>query len=149
MDRKYFVILAGAALVSACASTVVEQRAFKSYAVGREVSTTTGSVMLVDQNGYITKRRVWVGLLNSPDGWRELEQPSADYIRKELIYSGIAGTTIELSYREFRQGYAAPAFYQSVRYDLAQSRTVRFQNFTVDILSADNQRIRYRIASDR
>lgn len=143
------IVVVATALLSGCASTVIEQRTFKSYTVGRDLTATTGSVMFTDQNGYITKRRVWVGILNSPDGWKTTTEPSEDFYKKELIYSGLSGTTVELNYREFRQGYAAPAFYQSVKYDLAESKTVQFQNFTIDIIAADNRQIRYKIVRDR
>lgn len=148
MGVEKWITVASAVLLSACASTVVEQRYFKSYAVGQEVTAATGNAMLVDQNGHVTNQRVWVGILNSADGWKNTEEVSADYYRKELIYSGISGSTVELNYREFRGGYAAQAFYQSVKYDLSQSNTVRFQNFTIAILSADNQQIRYKILKD-
>ena len=69
-------------------------------------------------------------------------------MRRELIYSGVSGNTIEISYREYRGGYAAPAFYQSVKYDLSESRTVRFQNFQIEILSATNQGISWRLLRD-
>lgn len=148
MDRGRRIVVVSAVLLSACATTIVEQRYLKSYTVGQEVAAATGNPMLVDQNGYVTRQRVWVGILNSADGWKDTEQFSSDYYRKELIYSGISGSTVELNYREFRGGYAAQAFYQSVKYDLSQSATVRFQNFTIAILSADNEKIRYKIIKD-
>jgi len=47
---------------------------------------------------------------------------------------------IEISYREFRGGLAAPAFFQSVKYDLSASSTIVFQNFQIEVTSATNQR---------
>lgn len=111
-------------------------------------TNVNGEPFLVDQGGSVEKVKRWVGVLNSPDGWRTEERYSEDYIRKELIYGGRSGSTIEVSYREFRGGLAAPAFSQNVKYDLATSRVIRFQRFQIDIQKADNQSITYLILSD-
>ena len=41
-----------------------------------------------------------------------------------------------------------PSFYQNLKYDLSESRSIRFQNFKIDVLGADNERLKYRIVSD-
>ncbi|WP_158001399.1 hypothetical protein [Cupriavidus basilensis] len=117
-------------LLGACATTSYQRNDYKPYVVGREATTSTGSVMFFDQNGCAV----------SPDGWKTAPTMSNYYYRKERICSGASGTAIGPNYREFRQGYAAQARYQGVKYDLAQSRTVQVQNFTQDILAADASR---------
>ncbi len=92
--------------------------------------------------------RKWVGLLNSSDGWQEETRTSSDYVRKELIYGGVSGTVIEVSYREFRGGLAAPAFFQNVKYDLSTSSTIVFQNFQIAVISATNQKIEATLLHD-
>jgi len=92
--------------------------------------------------------KTWVGLLYSPNGWKIEQRYSADFVRKELIYSGKSGNTIEISYREFRGGLAAPAFYQNLKYDLLESKKITFQNFQIEIINAGNQSITYRILKD-
>jgi hypothetical protein len=134
--------------LSGCATTTLERKAFKSYSVGREASATIGEAFLVDQNGSVEKVKTWVGIINSPDGWKVEERYSQDFVRKELLYSGKSGTTIEVSYREFRGGFAAPAFFQNLKYDLNESTIIRFQRFSIEVLQADNQTIKYRILSD-
>ncbi len=120
--RSFSVSVVGAmlALASGCATTTLESKTYKSYAVGVTTAATIGDPFLVDQNG----------------------------IRKELLYAGKSGNTIEISYREFRGGLAAPAFFQNLKYDISQSRIVRFQKFQIEIQSADNQSITYTILSD-
>ncbi|RDK04825.1 hypothetical protein DLM46_00970 [Paraburkholderia lacunae] len=110
---------------------------------------TIGQSFLINQNGSISTVRHWVGLLNSPDGWQESKVYSRDFIRQELVYGGRSGNTIDVAYREFRGGYATPAFYQSLKYDLSASTRIRFQKFTIDVVRADNENIVYKIASDR
>ncbi|MCY1260040.1 hypothetical protein D9M68_100210 [compost metagenome] len=141
-------VLAATLLLGACTTVDYKRNDYRSYAIGRESTAPTGGVMFTDQHGYIIKERTWVGLINSPDGWKTTQTMSDDYYKKELIYSGISGATIELNYREFRQGFAAQAFYQSVKYDLAQSKTVQFQNFMLEVISADNNQIKYRVVRD-
>ncbi|MBI3245016.1 MAG: hypothetical protein HYZ50_00740 [Deltaproteobacteria bacterium] len=111
-------------------------------------SSTVGNPFLTDQKGTLKQVKYWVGLLNSPDGWKIDEVYSPDYVRKELIYSGISGKTIEVSYREYRGGLAAPAFFQNLKYDLSTSKVVRFQNFSIEVIGADNNSIIYKILSD-
>lgn len=87
--------------------------------------------------------------MNAPDGWRVSKVYSQDRIRKELIYSGRSRNTIEVSYREFRGGLAAPAFFQNLKYDLDQSNILRFQQFTIEVVSATNESIAYKVIGDR
>lgn len=127
-------------LPGACATTSCQRNDYKSYVVGWEATTSTGSEMFFDQNGCAVGQRFWTGLLNSPDGWMTAQTMSDDCSRNELICSGASGTAIGPIHREFRQGYAAPAFYQSVKCDFAQSKTVQAQNYAQDILAADTSR---------
>lgn len=135
-------------LFSGCGTTTLETRTLKSYSVGQTKKANIGDIFLIDQDGNVQKVKRWVGILNSPDGWHTTEEYSRDFVRKELLYAGKAGNTIEVSYREFRGGLAAPAFFQSIKYDLNESKIVRFQNFKIEILAADNQGIIYKVLSD-
>jgi hypothetical protein len=135
-------------LLVGCASTVLEKKDYQSYTLGQTLSAPVGGTFLVDQKGTVKKFRHWVGVMNSPDGWKVDEEYSPDYVRKELIYSGVSGTIIEIAYREYRGGLATPAFFQSVKYDLAESKTVRFQQFEIEVLSATNQGITCKLLHD-
>ncbi|MGH2524884.1 MAG: hypothetical protein ACRDH2_20445, partial [Anaerolineales bacterium] len=136
------------AALAGCASTKIASTPMRSYTIGQTLRAPVGGVLLSAQTGQIETIRRWVGILNSPDGWAVTAQPSLDYVKKELIYSGAVGPTIELGYREYRGGLAAPAFYQSVKYDLSQSRVVTFQNFQIEVNSADNSEMTGRLLRD-
>jgi hypothetical protein len=136
------------AFLLGCASTVVERHDAPSYHVGLNYTAAVGGVLLVSQHGSVEKVRHWVGILNSSDGWKTDDRYTADYVRKELVYSGRSGDNIEIGYREFRGGLAAPAFYQTVKYDLKASNRITFQNFQFDVLSATNESITARLARD-
>ena len=150
ISRPGRFIMALSVLIAAygCATTTLERKSFRSYSVGQVATATIGEAFLVDQDGSVQNVKTWVGILNSPDGWRVEERYSRDYFRKELLYTGRSGSTIEVSYREFRGGLAAPAFFQSLKYDLSESRVIRFQRFTIEVIRADNQTITYKILSD-
>jgi hypothetical protein len=55
---------------------------------------------------------------------------------------------LEVGYREFRGGMAAPAFFQSLKYDLSESKVIQFQRFRIEVLQVDNQKITYKILGD-
>ena len=135
-------------LLSACESTVVHKQTQKDYVIGKQSTVYVGGPIFMDQQGTYASKRVWIGVLNSPDGWQTNTSASPDFKMRELMYGGISGTTIRLNYREFRGHAAGPPMYQPLTYDLAQSKIVRFQNFTIQVLSADNSEMRYVILSD-
>ena len=43
---------------------------------------------------------------------------------------------------------AAPAFFQNLKYDLKESKTIRFQRFQVEVLEADNNTIKSKLIAD-
>jgi hypothetical protein len=134
-------------LLSSCA-TVIETKPFKTYTVGQTVNANVGMPFLSAQVGTVKKIKHWVGIANSPDGWKIEDVYSSDFVKKELVYSGKSGNTIEISYREYRGGLAAPAFYQSLRYDLSESTLMSFQNFQFQVNSASNSMISVVILHD-
>jgi hypothetical protein len=129
--------------------TVMDTRPTQTYRLGEVKTCVIGDPFLVDQKGTVSRVKRWVGILYSRDGWQTTDEYSPDYLRRELLYAGKSGSIIEVTYREFRGGYAAQPFFQGLKYDLSQSKQIRFQNFTLEVLDADNQRITYRLLSDR
>lgn len=146
--RVIFAIALIFIFLSSCTSRIVESKQYKSYAVGSTVTANVGVAFLTDQKGAVEKVKRWVGVINSPDGWQTDEIYSRDFVKKELVYSGKSGSTIEIDYREYRGGLAAPAFYQSVKYDLNESNVVGFQNFRFQVLDASNSSIKVIILQD-
>lgn len=143
------MIAAIAAALTGCATTTLKSQSYATYTIGRPSTAVIGEAFLVDQSGTVETVKKWVGILNSPTGWATETRDSKGYVRKELIYAGRSGTTIEISYREFREGYAAAPFFQNLKYDLMESNIIRFQRFTIEVSHADNKSITFRIISDR
>lgn len=145
MIRQFFPILI--LLMTGCTS-VLEVKPYSTYKVGEVRTASVGDAFLEVQKGTVRRVREWVGIANSPDGWRVRDQFSPDFIRKELIFAGLVSNTLSVSYREFRGGLAAPAFFQNLTYDLSVSDEITFQNFKIKILSADNNGIVVKVLSD-
>lgn len=73
---------------------------------------------------------------------------SVNSIKQELIYNGKNGTEIKILYREFNGDMVRPAFTQILQYDLKDGSYIRFKNFKIQVLSANNESIKYRVIED-
>lgn len=149
MNPRNILIGSITAALIGCATTTLNRHSYVSYTVGKTSTAIIGEAFLVDQSGTVETVKKWVGILNSPTGWATETRDSKGYVRKELIYAGRSGTTLEISYREFREGYAAAPFFQNLKYDLVESNIIRFQRFTIEVNHADNKSITFKILSDR
>tara|TARA_B100001059_G_C17792767_1_gene561163 strand:- start:260 stop:931 length:672 start_codon:yes stop_codon:yes gene_type:complete len=70
---------------------------------------------------------------------------TADSFMQELIYTGKVGNKIRFTYREFQNGSARQAFNIDVEYDLEESNLISYKGATVEIISATNQKIEYKV----
>lgn len=70
---------------------------------------------------------------------------SEDSFRKELVYLGRSGDTIQLSYREFYNNMARPAFSNNIQYDLGESDVIGFQGARFKVFSATNTYFTYEV----
>ena len=69
------------------------------------------------------------------------------YTNFELLYSGVSGGAVRLTYREYSPGdLTHPSQFQDLTYNLAD-KSVRFKDVVLEIESADNQNIRFRVKS--
>jgi hypothetical protein len=74
-----------------------------------------------------------------------IETWSSGSFKRELIYGGQSGTTISISYREFADGTARPAFTQDIKYDLAESKIIGFRGARFEVAKASNTSLRYKV----
>lgn len=74
------------------------------------------------------------------------QTPSWKY---ELLYSGISKEILKITYREFANDLARASFFQEASYDYNKngSTMVSFKGAKVEILSADNNGIQYKVLS--
>lgn len=73
--------------------------------------------------------------------------PKKEYLKQDFIYNGKVGNAIKFTYREFIDDIARPAFTQDLQYDLTESKTVGFRGLRVEIISATNTKIQYKVLS--
>lgn len=73
------------------------------------------------------------------------EEWKKDSLKKELIYGGLSHKTITVSYREFSDGTARPAFTQDLKYDLTESDIIGFRGARFQVQKATNTVIKYKV----
>lgn len=71
--------------------------------------------------------------------------PKKEYLKQEFIYNGKVGNAIKFTYREFVDDLARPAFTQDLQYDLTESKVIGFRGLRIEILSATNIKIEYKV----
>lgn len=70
------------------------------------------------------------------------------YTNFELIYGGVSGDEVHVTYREYTpDDLAKPAFSQQLVYSL-KAKKIRYRNIDIDVLGATNEKIRYAVISD-
>lgn len=73
---------------------------------------------------------------------------SQNDFQQTLIYSGRVGNTIKISYREFSNNMARDAFTNDAEYDLSSSNIIAYKGARLEIIEADNEKIRYKVLSN-
>jgi len=94
---------------------------------------------------YVSKRVFYFGAEPVAVEKTEIITWGQDSFSKELIYGGIAQNTITISYREFIDGTARPAFLQELKYDLSQGDEIGFRGARFKIIRANNIGLLYKV----
>ena len=155
--RRYFpvssilILLAvSSLLLSGCGATVVKEASLnKSYLLGQKASANRDELMAFKEQGVVEKKKRWVGILNSPDGYEVISRKySPDFLRQELIYKGKSGESINIEYRELHAGSLMPETQDTMTFDLALSDAIVVKNFHLQILQANDKTISYIVSKD-
>ncbi len=87
------------------------------------------------------------GLTFSQDVFEDavLEQFSTGSFKRQLIYGGLSQNVISISYREFVDNMARPAFTQDVKYDLGESKIIGFKGARFEVSKATNTELTYKV----
>lgn len=76
----------------------------------------------------------------------EIAQPGG--FKVELLYEGISGNVVNITYREFAENMIRPAFQQDLKYTLARSdEEISFRGARIVVHSATNSKIDYTVLS--
>ena len=145
---KTGVFVLALTLLVGCQTQTVRPVSMKSYKLREKQTSYVGDPFLFVQSGKHAEVKEWVGILFSPTGWETTGEYVENLLRKELIYCGKSGTSIQIQYREYRNSLAANSFYLHLTYDLSESDIIRFQNFLIKVFEADNQKIVFSVAGD-
>jgi len=70
---------------------------------------------------------------------------TADSFMQELIYTGKVANKIRFTYREFQNGMARQSFNIDVEYDLSESNLISYKGATIEVISATNRKIEYKV----
>lgn len=73
--------------------------------------------------------------------------PKKEYFKQDFIYNGKVGNAIKFTYREYANDLARPAFTQDLQYDLTESNIIGFRALRIEISSATNTKIKYKVLS--
>jgi hypothetical protein len=71
-----------------------------------------------------------------------------DSFQQTLIYSGRIGSKVNISYREFSNNTARPAFNNDVEYDLDASKVIGYKGARLEIIDANNSSITFKLISN-
>ncbi len=125
---KTAFVIAVAIVVSGC-TIATKDYLTTDYQIGEAKTVTVGSPMFT----------VVSGSKYSHSG------ETISEITEEIFYGGVSGSSLRLSYEEFTYPIVRPTFTQELQYDLARSRTIKFRDYTMQIDSADNSSITFRV----
>ena len=145
---KWLLIVGSVILLGACGTMDTRVENLKNYSINSVKQTILGSSMLSHKVATVIEGKEWVGFLYSKDGWKHSKIYTEDSFKEELIYTGRSGNTIHISYREYKQDFARPAFFQELRYDMGQSTKVVFKQYKLKIIEATNEYIQFIVLRD-
>ena len=80
-----------------------------------------------------------------PGLFRPTDMPLKGSFRQELVYNGKSRDTIKITYREFKDDMARPAFYQDLNYDLSESKIIGFRDIRIEVIEATNTDIKFMV----
>ncbi|WP_281952022.1 hypothetical protein [Nitrosophilus kaiyonis] len=68
--------------------------------------------------------------------------------KKELLYMGLLNNNIKIVYREFYNNMIRSPFTQEVFYPFNKNKIIRYQNYKIKVLDANNEFIKYKVIED-
>jgi hypothetical protein len=157
MKRTLWALLATALALPGCVTRPQPiERTEASYTLGEETRAAVGMAFVrIDQitTGYTKHYRGWVWGFGPIALFFPTYVPGQDSIvRRELVYTGRAGDTILVAYREGpvnqRRASAQKPVARDLRYDLSRSPVMVFQKLRMRIVEATNEEIRVVVLSD-
>jgi len=105
----------------------------RSFDLEEVQSAPVGSPMIIVENGLKNDVYKWV----------------VSGHRRELVYSGIDGKVLQITYREYdvdrRGAYIKDGFTQHLKYDLTDSDIIQFRDTKIQIVDVNPSSIEFRV----
>lgn len=151
------IIFVLALLISSCGwnTSCLEYRKNTSFVRGQEKTAVVGAEMVQKTFSTIQciKTRYEPTGLNLTLFKREPvivdNIPYDETVEKELLYAGRERNTLHITYREYTVGgMARTPFFQNLYYDLSVSDKIVFQDWSIQVIDANNQKIVFKIINE-
>ena len=111
---------------------------YKSYEYESNLECYIGETMILEESGILNTVYKTV----YPGG-----------IRWELVYAGKSNDIIKIYYREYvaaQSGWLAKdGFTQELTYDLTEGNIIRYRKLQIEVISANNEKIVYKVLSGK
>ena len=151
------IIFLLALLINSCGwkTSCLEYHKNTSFVIGQEKTAVVGAEMV--QKTYSTiqciKTRYEPTGLNLMLFKREPvlvdNIPYDETVEKELLYAGRENNTLHITYREYTvRGMARSPFFQNLYYDLSVSNKIVFQDWSIQVIDANNQKIVFKVIDE-
>lgn len=151
------IIFVLALLIGSCGwnTSCLEYRKNTSFVIGQEKTAVVGAEMVQKTFSTIQciKTRYEPTGLNLMLFKREPvivdNIPYDETVEKELLYSGRERNTLHITYREYTvRGMARTPFFQNLYYDLSVSDKIVFQDWLIQVIDANNQKIVFKVINE-
>jgi hypothetical protein len=109
------------------------------------VERTTAKVFLMWDRSETSRDERRIELFAPTVAIQYCTSPAVGGFSAQIDFSGVAGSVITLTYKEFSSGWSRPAFTQDITYDLAQGSEISFRGARFEIIKATNTEITYRL----
>jgi len=78
-------------------------------------------------------------------GFTAMRPPSRDQFRQQLSFLGLSGSTLRLSYKEFLNDLARPAFTDEVTFNMPGTypETIAYKDVVIEVLGINNAGLQY------
>jgi hypothetical protein len=90
--------------------------------------------------------------LNTPIKYKSIQDVNynEDSFKYQALYQGKVGNKIKISFREFKDDMARPAFTQDIEYELEGNKptTIGFKGLRIEVIKATNLNITYSVIKD-
>lgn len=130
-------------------SGIVEAAKNDGWRIYRDTVEAYGTVQKVSP--YTIKH---MGVLTTWPKDPFLKMSSVPYLSKEkgfkaeLLYTGITGNSLRLTFREYSNDMARPAFTQELTYNLKESAVIAFRTLKIKVIKATNSSLKFTVIED-